>query len=230
MKEDIDKLKKDCINQNRLLVKKKLIFQSFGNVSLRINEELFLIKPSGIDLSKLTISDIPIIRIKDGKQINKAKLPSVDTPTHTEIYKNNNSIVSIAHTHSVYATSWAQAGKDIPNLGTTSADYFKTKIPIVKYKKKIFKNYEKDVGILISEKLKQEKYLLPGLLLHSHGVFSFGTSKEAAVLNAELIEFIAQIAYLSVNIKVKEKFSKSISSYHFNRKHGKNSYYGQKKK
>ena len=135
------KFEKICIKENIKLSKSGLQDHSFGNVSVRVDKNHFYIKPSGFNVKKLKIGDCPLISIKSGKVIKNERLnPSVDTPTHQEIYKKFSQINSIAHCHSKYATSWAQACKPIPLLGTTHADYWPGDIPLVKFiKKKKFK-------------------------------------------------------------------------------------------
>ena len=182
----------DCIKQNKELINKKLVIHNFGNVSVRIDENHFLIKPSGAVLSKLKPKDIPIIKISTGKKIYGNLKPSTDTPTHLEIYKKYKKIQNIAHNHSTYATAWAQAGKSIPLLGTTHADYWKNEIPIIKHlnKKDVIKNYEKNTGKLILKTLKLKNldaYNCPGVIVAGHGPFTWGTAKNESVLNAEIL-------------------------------------------
>ena len=153
------KLALECINQNKKLVKKKLVIHNFGNVSNRYDNDHFAIKPSGANISKLKPSDIPIINISSGRQVSGKLKPSTDTPTHLEIYKSHKNIKSITHTHSTYATVWAQSAKSIPLIGTTHADYWKNEVPIVNYitSKDLNKNYEKNTGKLILKTLKKKK-------------------------------------------------------------------------
>ena len=145
------KIVKECIDQNKLLNKKKLTIQTFSNVSIRINKKFFVIKPSGLLPERVEINKCPIVRISDGKKISGSYSPSTDTPTHCIIYKTFDQIKSIAHTHSKYATAWAQSGKSIPIYGTTHADYWKTEIPVTNFitKKELKQNYEANTGLLI---------------------------------------------------------------------------------
>jgi len=221
-----------CISQNKLLVKKKLVIQNFGNVSVRVDKDHFVIKPSGVNLSNINKLDIPLISIKSEKKISGKLKPSSDTLTHLEIYKKYDKIKSISHTHSMYATVWAQAGKPIPLIGTTHADFWKDEIPLVKFikKKDIDKNYERYTGKLILEHLKKKKlsaYTCPGVIVSGHGPFSWGTEDESSVLNSEILEFVAKTTYLTMQLKIKEKLPKYISNKHYQRKHGKKAYYGQ---
>ena len=232
MKKNFSKVAKECLKQNRLLVEKKLVIQNFGNVSLRVDKDHFVIKPSGVNLSDINKFDIPLINIKTEKKISGKLKPSSDTLTHLEIYKKYDKIKSISHTHSMYATVWAQAGKPIPLIGTTHADYWENEIPLVKFikKKYIDKNYEKYTGKLILEHLKTKKlsaYTCPGVIVSGHGPFSWGTENESSVLNSEILEFVAKTTYLSMQLKIKKKLPKYISNKHYQRKHGKKAYYGQ---
>jgi L-ribulose-5-phosphate 4-epimerase len=223
---------KKCLEQNKLLNKKKLVLHNFGNVSIRIDNNHFVIKPSGVDLQKTKISDFPTINITSAKVVKGKLKPSSDTLTHLEIYKKFLKIKSISHTHSLYATAWAQSGKPIPLIGTTHADYWKNEIPLVKFisKKNLNKNYERYTGKLIVDtlqKLKMDAYTCPGVLVSGHGPFTWGTNENSAVLNSEILEYVAKTAYVSNQINVKSTLPKYISKKHFERKHGKKSYYGQ---
>ena len=227
------KIIKLCIEQNKLLNKKKLTIQTFSNVSIRLNREYFVIKPSGMPPEKIEINKCPVIRISDGKKVRGSYNPSTDTPTHQEIYKRFSQIKSIAHTHSKYATSWAQTGKSIPIYGTTHADYWKTEIPVTNFitKQDLKKNYEANTGLLIIKTLSKKKLNpnnCPGVIVSGHGGFTWGKSYESAVKMSELMEFIAELAYFTEQIKVKKRIPKYICEKHFERKFGKKSYYGQK--
>ncbi|MDA9643295.1 class II aldolase/adducin family protein [bacterium] len=232
MKNKIFKLAKFCIKQNKELIEKKLVIQSFGNVSVRYDANHFLIKPSGVNLNKIKPSDVPLINIKSGKKVLGKLKPSMDTATHLEIYKKYKDIKSITHTHSEYATAWAQASKPIPLIGTTHADYWEKEVPIIKFinKKNINKDYELFTGKMIIENLVNKKinaYRCPGVLVAGHGPFTWGKEVDSSVLNAEILEFIAKTTYMSFQLKIKKKLPKHISNKHFVRKHGKDAYYGQ---
>ena len=226
------KIENICIKENVKLAKLGLREHSFGNVSIRANDDLFFIKPSGVKVNKLKKGQCPLINIKTGKVVNRSVLkPSVDTPTHLEIYKNFKNIKSISHCHSMYATAWAQASRSIPLLGTTHADFWKNDIPVIKYlKKKEMKKYELYTGKLICKKIKDEKINVdtcPGLLVSGHGQFSWGNDYVQAVINSNLIEYIARIAYASIKIGIKKKLPNHISKFHFDRKNSKKKHYGQ---
>ena len=224
---------KECIKQNKELINKKLVIHNFGNVSLRIDKEHFVIKPSGAKLAKLKPQDMPVVNIKSGKKIKGNLKPSTDTPTHLEIYKKFDNINSIAHNHSTYATVWAQSSKSIPLIGTTHADYWKNEVPIVKFLslKDLKQNYEKNTGKLILRTLQRKKlnaYTCPGVIVAGHGPFTWGKDNKSAVMNAEILEFVAQTTFQSFLLKIKKKLPKYISRKHYQRKHGKKAYYGQK--
>lgn len=226
------KIAAECILQNKELIKKKLVIHNFGNVSLRIDKEHFVIKPSGAKLAKLKPQDMPIINIKSGKKVKGNLKPSTDTPTHLEIYKKFNNINSIAHNHSIYATAWAQSSKSIPLMGTTHADYWKNEVPIVEFLslKDLKQDYEKNTGKLILKTLDRKKlnaYTCPGVIVAGHGPFTWGSENSSAVINAEILEFVAQTTFQSFLLKIKKKLPKYISRKHYQRKHGKKAYYGQ---
>ena len=223
---------KECIKQNKELINKKLVIHNFGNVSLRIDKEHFVIKPSGAELTKLKPQDMPVVNIKSGKKVRGNLKPSTDTPTHLEIYRKFIDINSIAHNHSNYATVWAQSSKSIPLIGTTHADYWKNEVPIVEFlsSKDLKQNYEKNTGKLILKTLQRKKlnaYTCPGVIVAGHGPFTWGMQNSSAVINAEILEFVAQTTFQSFLLKIKKKLPKYISRKHYQRKHGKKAYYGQ---
>ena len=232
MNKLIQKLKKKCLQSNKSILSKKLAIQTFGNASERINSDTFIIKPSGVNLSKIKSEDFVIIDIKIGKK-NYSKLkPSSDTETHRILYKEFPDIKGIAHSHSTFLTSWAQAGKPIPNLGTTHSDYWKSEIPITNdlKKKEIDKDYELNTGKLIIKILKKKKLTsetCPGVLSRYHGAFAWGASSDEAVKNLEAMEFIAELAFYTTIIGSKKKINRNLINKHFFRKHGLKKYYGQ---
>jgi L-ribulose-5-phosphate 4-epimerase len=226
------KIENLCIKENIKLSKLGLKDHSFGNVSVRVNKDLFFIKPSGVDVKKLKNGDCPLISISTGKVIkNKRLKPSVDMPTHMEIYKTFKNIKSISHCHSKYATAWAQTSKPIPLLGTTQADFWQNYIPLVDHVNiKQLKNYELNTGKLICKKVLTEKIkpeVCPGLIVAGHGQFSWSNKIDKSVANSKLIEFIAETSFISLSIGLNKKLPKYISKFHFDRKHSKKKYYGQ---
>ena len=226
-------IQKNCHVANVNLAKSSLVIHSFGNISSRINDKYFTIKPSGANLNILKHTDYPIIRISDNKIIKGKLNPSTDTPTHCLLYKKYPEIGGIAHTHSKFATAWSQAKKSIPILGTTHADYSQKNIQVTNPLKKnqIIKNYEKNIGNSIIDCLKKSKIKpleCPGILVANHAPFSFGINANQAFKNAEILEYIAELAYLSLQINSKSKIDINLIKKHFFRKHGPSSYYGQK--
>ena len=225
-------IEKACIKENIKLSKMGLEDHSFGNVSVRIDNDHFFIKPSGFNVRDLKVGDCPVISIKKNKVVKNKRLnPSVDMPTHLQIYKYFRDIKSIAHCHSKYATVWAQASKPIPLLGTTHADFWQKHLPLVDFIKQTdLKNYELITGTRICEKIIKEKinpYVCPGLIVAGHGQFSWSTKLNKSVSNSKLIEFIAETAYATIQFGVKKKIPTYISKFHFDRKHSKKKYYGQ---
>ena len=226
-------IQKNCHVANVSLAKSSLVIHSFGNISSRIDDKYFTIKPSGANLNILKHTDYPIIRISDNKIIKGKLNPSTDTPTHCLLYKKYREIGGIAHTHSKFATAWSQAKKSIPILGTTHADYSQKNIQVTNPLKKnqIIKNYEKNIGNSIIDCLKKSKIKpleCPGILVANHAPFSFGINANQAFKNAEILEYIAELAYLSLQINSKSKIDIKLIKKHFFRKHGPSSYYGQK--
>ena len=229
-----NKILKLCLDENINLIKKKLSIQNFGNVSTRINKDLFTIKPSGYNLEKLNFKDMPIVKIKDGLELTKKLKPSTDTETHRLIYKNFAEIESIAHTHSKYATAWAQTSKSIPNYGTTHSDFCIKSIPCLKFLKqnKVLNRYEYNTGLQIINFFKKNKSQLfdyPGVLIAGHGSFAWSKDKDSSVKNIEIIEFISEVAFYTKVIGVKKIIPEYLIKKHFYRKNGKKSYYGQRK-
>ena len=232
MKKNIIKFAELCLKQNKIVVEKNLVIQNFGNVSLRIDNDHFVIKPSGVNLYKINVKDMPVVNIKKRKKIFGKLKPSSDTETHLEIYKKYKNIKSVTHTHSTYATGWAQTGKSIPLLGTTHADFWEKDIPNVKFltKNKVVNDYEKNTGKIIIEtlnKLKLNAYNCSGVLVMGHGPFVWSDKIDGSIKNAEALEFIAKLAFISNQLKIKKKLPRYISNKHYYRKHGKKAYYGQ---
>ena len=227
----MEKILKETLLKNIELLERGLAIQTFGNLSIKINESKIAIKPSGANLHNFKLEDISIVDM-DGNHLSGLK-PSVDTPTHLYLYNNFNTLGSIVHTHSKYATAWAQSKSSIPNYGTTHSDFAYGDIICTQplSKSEVENDYEKNTGIIISntiEKSGLDIEQLPGILVGSHGVFSWGKSSNTALNNAEAIEYIAQLATLTLDINPKTKPVESyLNSFHFNRKHGTNNYYGQ---
>ena len=229
----LEELKKEVFEENLELVEKKLVIYTWGNVS-GINREskIFAIKPSGVDYDIMKVDDMVLLDL-EGKKLEGKYKPSSDTPTHIELYKAFPEIGAIVHTHSSYATSWAQARKDIPAFGTTHADYFYGDIPCARAltKEEIENEYEKNTGLVIIETLKERNINpmdIPGIIIASHGPFAWGKDAKHAVYNSVVLEELSKMAYRTIqinpNIKSVEKY---LLDKHYFRKHGKNAYYGQ---
>jgi L-ribulose-5-phosphate 4-epimerase len=223
--------KEKVFEANQKLHKLNLVIDSFGNVSGR-DKNSILIKPSGVNIDQLTMSKIVTVNLIDGKYVGKFK-PSSDTPTHLELYREFQSIGGIVHTHSLYATAWAQSRKPIPCLGTTHADYWNGEIPVSRNltNEEINGKYEKETGKVIIEtinKLNVDPLDCPGIMVANHGSFTWGKTVKDAVKHAELLEYIARLAWLTISITSQAKpISRTLLNKHFSRKHGPNAYYGQ---
>jgi L-ribulose-5-phosphate 4-epimerase len=229
----LDELKLKVFEANLDLVKHNLVLFTWGNVSgIDRDLGLIVIKPSGVSYDIMKPSDMVVIDLK-GKKVEGNLNPSSDTATHLELYKKFKNIGGIVHTHSKFAVSWAQAGKSIPALGTTHADYFYGNIPCTRpmTDTEVKGEYEKETGTVIIETFKNiNPDEMPAVLVHSHGPFTWGKNPEDAVHNSVVLENIAEIALNTLSINPKAgKMDKYLLDKHFLRKHGKNAYYGQKK-
>lgn len=232
----LENLKEKVLKANLQLVENGLVLFTWGNVSERDKESgLIVIKPSGVSYADMTAEDMVVIDI-NGNIVEGNLRPSSDTPTHLEMYKAYPEILGVTHTHSTFATSWAQSGRDIPFYGTTHADYFYGDIPCARAltKEEVEGEYEKNTGLVIIERFKGDglnPLEVPGVLLKSHGVFAFGKTASDSVHNATVIEEVAKMAFITeqVNPDVK-RAQKYMLDKHYLRKHGKNAYYGQAKK
>lgn len=226
----LKELKKRVYEANMDLPKYNLVKFTWGNVSEIDREKgLFVIKPSGVDYDKLTPDDMVVVDL-EGNVVEGRYKPSSDTPTHVELYKAFSKIGGIVHTHSTYATSFAQAGRNIPCYGTTHADSIYGDIPCSRNltEEEINEAYEKNTGKVIIETFEKLDYMAtPTILCKNHGSFSWGENAKKAVYNAVVLEEVAKMAILTemINKDVKEA-PKCIQDKHYNRKHGKNAYYG----
>lgn len=226
----LEELKKRVYEANMELPKYNLVKFTWGNVSEIDREKgLFVIKPSGVDYDKLTPDDMVVVDL-EGNVVEGRYKPSSDTPTHVELYKAFSKIGGIVHTHSTYATSFAQAGRNIPCYGTTHADSIYGDIPCSRNltEEEINEAYEKNTGKVIIETFEKLDYMAtPTILCKNHGSFSWGENAKKAVYNAVVLEEVAKMAILTeiINKEVKEA-PKCIQDKHYNRKHGKNAYYG----
>ncbi len=232
----LEGLKKKVLKANLDLVKHRLVLFTWGNVSeIDRGSGLIVIKPSGVEYDEMTEKDMVVVDL-NGNVVEGDLRPSSDTPTHIEFYKAFPDVGGVTHTHSTYATAWAQAGRSIPFYGTTHADYFYGDIPCARSltKEEIEGEYEKNTGLAIVEKFQKDglKPLeVPGVLIKSHGVFAFGKDGDGSVYNATVIEEVAKMAAITeaVNPQV-QRADRFMMDKHYLRKHGKNAYYGQSKK
>jgi L-ribulose-5-phosphate 4-epimerase len=226
----LEELKVRVYKANLEIVNEGLVIHTWGNVSGRDKASgLIVIKPSGIGYVSLRPEDM-VVMDTDGKVVEGKNKPSTDAPTHLLIYKTFDSIGGVVHTHSTYATSWAQAGKSIPPLGTTHADHFYGAVPCSRKltEEEIRDNYEINTGKVIVEVIKDiDPLIIPSVLVNCHGPFCWGTDAENAVHNAVALEEIARMAFYTVLLGKKEPIDQYLLDKHHNRKHGKDAYYGQ---
>ena len=228
----LEALKEKVFRANLDLVKHGLVIFTWGNVSAIDRENnLVVIKPSGVSYETMVAADMVVVDL-DGNIVEGGLRPSSDMPTHLMLYKAFSEIGGIVHTHSTYATAWAQAGRDIPNIGTTHADYFHDAIPCTAEmsRAEVEGNYEKETGRVIVRCFKEiDPVHTPGVLVRNHGPFALGRDAADAVHNAVVLEQVAKMAYLSYQINPALTMNPLLVEKHFNRKHGPNAYYGQKK-
>ena len=227
----LEALKMQVYKANMELPRRGLITYTWGNVSgIDRATNYVVIKPSGVDYELLKPDDMVIIDL-EGNKIEGRYKPSSDTPTHLELYKAFPEIGGVVHTHSPWATSWAQAGRSIPCYGTTHADYFYGSIPCARSltQDEIENDYEKNTGLVIIETFKGlNASFVPGVLCINHGPFTWGKDAMEAVHNAVVLEEVAKMAFQTEQINVHVKPApEAIKEKHFMRKHGKNAYYGQ---
>ncbi|WP_122643789.1 L-ribulose-5-phosphate 4-epimerase [Luxibacter massiliensis] len=227
----LEQLKREVYEANMLLPKYGLVTFTWGNVSgLDKESNLFVIKPSGVDYEALTPDDMVVVDL-EGKKVEGKYNPSSDTATHVELYKAFPDIGGIVHTHSSWATSWAQAGRGIPCYGTTHADYMYGEIPCVRNltKAEIDEGYEKNTGVLIVEHFKNQDYIsMPAVLCKNHGPFTWGKDAAQAVHNAVVLEEVAKMASRCEMIHPHvQPAPQELQDKHYYRKHGANAYYGQ---
>ena len=231
--EKIEALKKEIYHANLELVKQGLVIFSWGNVSAIDRESGFVvIKPSGVDYETMEASDMVVLNL-EGQVVEGKYKPSSDTPSHLAMYREYDNIESVVHTHSEWATSWAQAGRDIPVYGTTHSDYFYGEILCTRKltREEVETDYELNTGLVMIETLKKNKkdpLETPGIIIFNHGPFSWGETAKKAVHNAKVMEEVAKMAFRSevINPRI-QPVSNYILDKHYLRKHGKNAYYGQ---
>lgn len=228
----LEALKKEVYEANMLLPKYGLVTFTWGNVSGFDEESGYMvIKPSGVSYENLKADDMVVVDLM-GNRIEGHYNPSSDTDTHIELYKAFPGLKGIVHTHSSWATSWAQAGRGIPCYGTTHADYFYGEIPCARSltKEEIEGDYEKNTGLLIVDTFKEKDFhAIPGVLCKNHGVFAWGKDAHDAVHNAVVIEEVAKMAARTESLNPNVTAAPQVlQDKHYFRKHGENAYYGQK--
>lgn len=223
-------LKQQVLEANLDLVKHGLVIFTWGNVSAIDRERgLVVIKPSGVSYDNMKADDMVVLDL-DGNIVEGNLKPSSDTPTHLVLYKAFPNVGGIVHTHSTYATSWAQAGLDIPNIGTTHSDYFKDAVPCTRQmtKQEVDGEYERETGNVIVERFTDlNPEYTPSVLVNNHGPFSWGKDAHSAVHNAVVLEQLAKMAYIALGVNPQLKMNEELVKKHFFRKHGPNAYYGQ---
>lgn len=231
----LEKLKETVWRANLDLVKHNLVVFTWGNVSGIDREKgLVVIKPSGVEYDRLTPEDMVVVDLATGNVVEGILNPSSDTPTHLAIYRAFGDVGGVVHTHSTYATAWAQAGLDIPNIGTTHADYFRASIPCTEdmTEAEVKGAYELETGHVIVRRFQEaglNPVHTPGVLVKNHGPFSWGRDAAGAVYNAVVMEQVAKMAFVSLTLNPRTTMNPLLVEKHFLRKHGPGAYYGQKK-
>ena len=228
-------LKEQVYRANLQLVEAGLVVLTWGNVSGADHKAgVMAIKPSGVDYDGLKPEDIVVLSIDSGEKIEGALRPSSDTPSHLILYQKFDSIGGIVHTHSAYATSWAQARREIPCLGTTHADYFYGSVPLTRQltPEEIKEAYERNTGAVIVERFVKDGLdpgQFPGVLLPNHGVFTWGKDPMAALESSIVVEEVARMGFHTLLLNPQAEIPQALLDKHFLRKHGPGAYYGQKK-
>ena len=226
----LEALKEKVFQANLDLVKHGLVIFTWGNVSGIDRESgLVVIKPSGVSYDIMKASDMVVVDL-DGKVVEGDLNPSSDTPTHLVLYKAFPEIGGVVHTHSTYATAWAQAGIDIPNIGTTHADYFYKAIPCTAdmTREEVEGNYELETGNVIVKRFEgMNPVHTPGVLVKNHGPFAWGKDAHEAVHHAVVMEQVAKMAFVAFTVNPRLSMNPYLIQKHFFRKHGPNAYYGQ---
>lgn len=229
----LEKLREEVLEANLDLVRRGLVLSTFGNVSgVSREQNLIVIKPSGVPYESMKPEDLVVTDLQ-GNVVEGTLRPSSDLPTHALLYREFSAIGGVAHTHSEYATAWAQARKPIPCFGTTHADYFHGEVPVtsIMTDAAIRGEYELNTGVAIVRTFKKRDPMsIPAVLVANHGPFAWGATAAKASENAWMLEAAARMAYFTVTINPRAKgIGKHLHDKHFLRKHGKQAYYGQPK-
>jgi len=229
----LENLKRDVWQANLDLVKYGLVSFTWGNVSgLEPDMGLVVIKPSGVAYGTMQPQDMVVVSLESGEVVEGSYRPSTDTPTHLELYRSLKGIRGVAHTHSLYSTAFAQAGVEIPVLGTTHADYFYGSVSCTRplLSTEIEGDYEVETGKVIAATMKGIDPLhMPAVLVAEHGPFIWGKSAGDAAVNAAYLEEVARLAWMTLSLEPnRSEISEALLCKHFLRKHGTFAYYGQK--
>ncbi|MEI2362321.1 L-ribulose-5-phosphate 4-epimerase [Priestia megaterium] len=229
----LDKLKEEVFQANVDLPKHGLVKYTWGNVSaIDRDNGLFVIKPSGVTYEKMTAQDMVVVDL-NGRVVEGELNPSSDTLTHAVLYKHYPQIGGIAHTHSTWATIWAQAGLDVQAMGTTHADTFYGSVPCARFltEKEVNDGYEVETGKVIIETFEErglDVLAVPGILLQGHGPFTWGKDAKTAVMNSVVLDEVSKMNFFTQKLNgLAEELPQRILDKHYLRKHGQNAYYGQ---
>ena len=227
----LEALKQEVLIANQELQRQRLVIYTWGNVSgIDRGKKLVVIKPSGVAYDDLTAKDMVVLDL-NGNVVEGDLRPSSDTPTHLELYRQFTQIGGVAHTHSMWATVWAQAGQEIPCRGTTHADYFYGTIPCTRCltREEVEKDYELNTGNVIVERFRDINYEeMTAVLVAEHGPFTWGKDPHAAVHNSVVLEQVAHMALMTRQLSGHDRpISKHVLDKHYLRKHGSDAYYGQ---
>ncbi|PFO21249.1 L-ribulose-5-phosphate 4-epimerase [Priestia megaterium] len=229
----LDKLKEEVFQANIDLPKHGLVKYTWGNVSaIDRDSGLFVIKPSGVTYEKMTAQDMVVVDL-DGRVVEGELNPSSDTLTHAVLYKHYPQIGGIAHTHSTWATIWAQAGLDVQAMGTTHADTFYGSVPCARFltEKEVNDGYEVETGKVIIETFEErglDVLAVPGILLQGHGPFTWGKDAKSAVMNSVVLDEVSKMNFFTQKLNgLAAELPQRILDKHYLRKHGQNAYYGQ---
>lgn len=229
----LEELKKQVCDANLELVRRGVVIYTWGNVSGIDREKgVVVIKPSGVDYQGMKPEDMVLVDLETGQTVEGNWKPSSDTAAHLELYRNFPEIGGITHTHSINAVAFAQAGMDIPALGTTHADYFYGDIPCTREltAEEVEEAYEINTGKVIVECIKQRgirPLAVPGIVVKNHGPFSWGINADESVYHAVVMEAVAEMDLKTLQLNPKAQMQQYVMDKHYNRKHGANAYYGQ---